>query len=123
MRSKQDNKPYLFASDFFGAPLVPDMDTNGFVVAGTCNEQLFGMCESMWRPGEDIFSSVWELLFYDRNRLQGWSRKSYLRLFHSVCSQVCTACGFDEGCTLLIPRVTGFDRDCVSGWGANVYVM
>jgi 20S proteasome subunit beta 3 len=48
----QDNKPYLFASDFIGAPLVPDMDTNGFVVAGTCTEQLFGMCESMWRPGK-----------------------------------------------------------------------
>ncbi len=48
----QDNKPYLFSSDFFGAPMVPDMDTNGFVVAGTCTEQLYGMCESMWRQGK-----------------------------------------------------------------------
>ena len=53
----QDNKPYLFASDFIGAPLIPDMETNGFVVAGTCTEQLFGMCESMWHPGnQPIFA-------------------------------------------------------------------
>ena len=48
----KENKPYLFSSDFIGAPLLPDMDTNGFVVAGTCTEQLMGMCESMWRKGE-----------------------------------------------------------------------
>jgi hypothetical protein len=47
-----ENKPYLFASDFIGAPLIPDMESNGFVVSGTCTEQLFGMCESMWKPGE-----------------------------------------------------------------------
>jgi hypothetical protein len=32
--------------------MIPDMDTNGFVVAGTCTEQLYGMCESMWRQGK-----------------------------------------------------------------------
>jgi len=36
-----DNKPYLFSSDFIGAPLLPDMETNGFVAAGTCTDQVF----------------------------------------------------------------------------------
>jgi hypothetical protein len=70
----QDNKPYLFASDFFGAPLIPDMDTNGFVVAGTCNEQLFGMCESMWRPGKFMFCVFACGHTYDWDRRDGAGR-------------------------------------------------
>ena len=35
-----ENKPYLFSSDFIGAPLLPDMESNGFVAAGTCTEQV-----------------------------------------------------------------------------------
>lgn len=80
----EDNKPYLFSSDFIGAPMIPDMDTNGFVVAGTCTEQLYGMCESMWRQGmeaEELFETISQCL------------------------------------------LAGFDRDCVSGWGANVYII
>eukprot|EP00283_Hemiselmis_rufescens_P015021 CAMPEP_0173468582 /NCGR_PEP_ID=MMETSP1357-20121228/76924_1 /TAXON_ID=77926 /ORGANISM="Hemiselmis rufescens, Strain PCC563" /LENGTH=209 /DNA_ID=CAMNT_0014436805 /DNA_START=22 /DNA_END=651 /DNA_ORIENTATION=+ len=78
------NNPYLFASDFIGAPLIPDMDSNGFVVSGTCNEQLFGMCESMWRPDlepEELFETVSQCL------------------------------------------LAGFDRDCMSGWGATVHII
>jgi 20S proteasome subunit beta 3 len=72
-----ENKPYLFASDFIGAPLIPDMETNGFVTAGTCTEQLFGMCESMWRPGmepEELFETVSQCLLgaFDRDCLSGW---------------------------------------------------
>jgi len=79
-----ENKPYLFASDFIGAPLIPDMDSNGFVVSGTCTEQLFGMCESMWRPDlepEELFETVSQCL------------------------------------------LAGFDRDCMSGWGATVHII
>ena len=35
-----DNNPYLFSSDFIGAPLLPDLESNGFVAAGTCTEQV-----------------------------------------------------------------------------------
>lgn len=71
------NEPYLFASDFIGAPLIPDMDSNGFVVAGTSSEQLFGMCESMWRPGldpEELFETISQCLLAgsDRDCLAGW---------------------------------------------------
>jgi 20S proteasome subunit beta 3 len=79
-----ENKPYLFSSDFIGAPLLPDMETNGFVAAGTCTEQLMGMCESMWKPGlepEDLFETISQCL------------------------------------------LAGADRDCLSGWGATVYII
>eukprot|EP00292_Cryptomonas_paramecium_P015918 CAMPEP_0113675374 /NCGR_PEP_ID=MMETSP0038_2-20120614/7975_1 /TAXON_ID=2898 /ORGANISM="Cryptomonas paramecium" /LENGTH=208 /DNA_ID=CAMNT_0000592131 /DNA_START=26 /DNA_END=652 /DNA_ORIENTATION=- /assembly_acc=CAM_ASM_000170 len=73
----EDNKPFLFSSDLIGAPLVPDMDTNGFVVSGTCTEQLFGMCESMWRPDlepEELFETISQCLLggFDRDCASGW---------------------------------------------------
>eukprot|EP00918_Siedleckia_nematoides_P035008 GHVU01076092.1.p1 GENE.GHVU01076092.1~~GHVU01076092.1.p1 ORF type:complete len:194 (-),score=37.64 GHVU01076092.1:62-586(-) len=79
-----ENNPYLFSSDFIGAPLLPDMESNGFVAAGTCTEQLMGMCESMWKPGlepEELFETVSQCL------------------------------------------LAGADRDCLSGWGATVYII
>ena len=73
----KDNNPYLFASDFIGAPLLPDMETNGFVTAGTCTDQLYGMCESMWRPEmepEELFETVSQCLLgaLERDCLSGW---------------------------------------------------
>ncbi|EKX31444.1 proteasome subunit beta type 3 [Guillardia theta CCMP2712] len=81
----KENKPYLFSSDFIGAPLLPDMDTNGFVVAGTCTEQLMGMCESMWRKDlepEELFETVSQCLLagQDRDCLSGWGA-----VVHIIC--------------------------------------
>eukprot|EP00293_Proteomonas_sulcata_P007586 CAMPEP_0184289438 /NCGR_PEP_ID=MMETSP1049-20130417/1912_1 /TAXON_ID=77928 /ORGANISM="Proteomonas sulcata, Strain CCMP704" /LENGTH=174 /DNA_ID=CAMNT_0026596267 /DNA_START=101 /DNA_END=625 /DNA_ORIENTATION=- len=81
----EDNNPYLFASDFIGAPLVPDMDTNGFVLAGTATEQLFGMCESMWRPNlepEELFETCSQCMLagMDRDCLSGWGAT-----IHIIC--------------------------------------
>ena len=44
----KDHKPFMCAYDFIGC-LSPAED---FVVSGTTSEQLFGVCESFWRPGE-----------------------------------------------------------------------
>ena len=41
-----DNKPFISGTDIIGAPLF----AKDFVVAGTCSEQLFGMCESLFKP-------------------------------------------------------------------------
>ncbi len=41
-----DNQPYVASTDLIGCSMVP----NDFVVGGTSNEQLYGMCESLWRP-------------------------------------------------------------------------
>lgn len=42
----KNNKPYICAMDLLGAPLL----TDDFVLAGTCSENLYGMCESLYRP-------------------------------------------------------------------------
>lgn len=36
----------LASTDLIGCP----MDAADFVVGGTCSENLFGMCEALWRP-------------------------------------------------------------------------
>ncbi|KNC70373.1 hypothetical protein SARC_17104, partial [Sphaeroforma arctica JP610] len=40
------NKPFICAMDLLGCENV----TNDFVVAGTCADSLYGMCESLWEP-------------------------------------------------------------------------
>ena len=40
------NAPYIATMDLIGCP----METKNFVVGGTCTEQLYGMCESLWSP-------------------------------------------------------------------------
>ncbi|KAH8291562.1 hypothetical protein KR018_000406, partial [Drosophila ironensis] len=42
-------QPYICSMDVIGARNV----TNDFVVAGSCTSQLFGMCETLWRPNLD----------------------------------------------------------------------
>ena len=39
-------EPYISSMDLIGCP----METNDFVVSGTCSEQMYGMCESLWEP-------------------------------------------------------------------------
>ena len=39
-------EPYISTMDLIGCP----METKDFVVGGTCSEQLYGMCESLWNP-------------------------------------------------------------------------
>ena len=39
-------QPYIAAMDLIGCP----MEAEDFVVSGTCSEQMYGMCESLWRP-------------------------------------------------------------------------
>ena len=40
------NEPFIGAMDLIGCPDI----TKDFVVGGTCTEQLYGMCETLWRP-------------------------------------------------------------------------
>ncbi len=39
-------KPFVANLDLIGCPMV----TEDFVVGGTCTEQLYGMCESLYEP-------------------------------------------------------------------------
>jgi 20S proteasome subunit beta 3 len=68
-----DNTPFLCAMDLLGAPLK----TEDFVLAGTCSWQLYGMCESLWRPNlspDELFEVISQCLLasVDRDALSGW---------------------------------------------------
>ncbi|KAM7393604.1 hypothetical protein PAMP_020462 [Pampus punctatissimus] len=39
-------EPFICSLDLIGCPMV----TEDFVVSGTCSEQMYGMCESLWEP-------------------------------------------------------------------------
>lgn len=65
--------PYITATDLLGA----GVDTTDFVVGGTCSEQLYGVCEAMYKPNleaEDLFEVISQALLagVDRDCLSGW---------------------------------------------------
>jgi len=39
-------EPFVCNLDLIGCPMV----ATDFVVSGTCTEQMYGMCESLWVP-------------------------------------------------------------------------
>eukprot|EP00448_Togula_jolla_P023884 CAMPEP_0170592744 /NCGR_PEP_ID=MMETSP0224-20130122/13084_1 /TAXON_ID=285029 /ORGANISM="Togula jolla, Strain CCCM 725" /LENGTH=202 /DNA_ID=CAMNT_0010916663 /DNA_START=1 /DNA_END=609 /DNA_ORIENTATION=- len=69
----KNQKPFLCAFDFIGA-----MSKNEeFVVSGTSSEQLYGVCESFWRPKmnkDELFETLAQCLLsaVDRDCLAGW---------------------------------------------------
>lgn len=67
------NKPFLCATDLIGAECF----TDDFVVSGTSSENLYGMCESLYRPDmepNDLFETLAQSLLaaVDRDALSGW---------------------------------------------------
>lgn len=40
------DKPFVASMDLIGCPMLVD----DFVVSGTCSEQMYGMCESLYKP-------------------------------------------------------------------------
>merc|ERR1719444_235643 len=69
----KDNKPFMCAFDFIGAM----SKSEDFVVSGTTSEQLYGVCESFWRPGmnkDELFETLAQCLLsaVDRDCLAGW---------------------------------------------------
>lgn len=66
-------EPFICNLDLIGCPMI----TEDFVVAGTCTEQLYGMCESLWVPDlepDDLFETVSQSLLnaVDRDAVSGW---------------------------------------------------
>ena len=68
-----DNKPVIGASDSIGA-----MSTSSdFACVGTASTELYGACESLWRPGmgpDELFECCSKVLLsaIDRDSLSGW---------------------------------------------------
>ncbi|XP_077978368.1 proteasome subunit beta type-3-like [Glandiceps talaboti] len=67
------SEPFICSLDLIGCPMEPE----DFVVAGTSSEQLYGMCESLWRPdmeSDELFECISQSLLnaVDRDALAGW---------------------------------------------------
>ena len=54
--------------DLIGCPMI----TEDFVVSGTCNEQMYCMCESLWEPNMVRF----QILYLD------------IVMKHTICKQI-----------------------------------
>jgi 20S proteasome subunit beta 3 len=70
---EDDNTPFICSADLIGCLNF----AKDFVVSGTCAEQLFGMCESLWEPDlepDDLFETISQSLInaVDRDALSGW---------------------------------------------------
>lgn len=72
-------KPFICNMDLIGCPNVPD----DFVVVGTCAEQLYGMCETLWKPDmqpDELFECISQALVnaFDRDAISGWGASVYI---------------------------------------------
>lgn len=97
-------EPFICSLDLIGCPMV----TEDFVVSGTCSEQMYGMCESLWEP--DMVSTV------ESDGLHLKIKAAYLR---SVFVQEPE----DLFETISQAMLNAVDRDAVSGMGVVVHVM
>ncbi|XP_017875472.1 proteasome subunit beta type-3 [Ceratina calcarata] len=66
-------EPFICNMDLIGCISSP----KGFVVGGTCIEQLYGMCESLYEPDmepDDLFETISQALVNacDRDAISGW---------------------------------------------------
>lgn len=72
-------EPFICNMDLIGCPNVPD----DFVVAGTCGEQLYGMCETLWKPDlepDQLFEVISQAMInaFDRDAISGWGATVYI---------------------------------------------
>lgn len=66
-------EPFICNMDLIGCPNKP----NDFVVAGTCAEQLYGMCETLWKPDMTpaaLFECISQSMMnaFARDAISGW---------------------------------------------------
>ena len=66
-------EPFICGMDVIGCQEMPE----DFTVAGTCNEQLYGMCETLWEPNlnpDELFEVIAQALLNacDRDAISGW---------------------------------------------------
>ncbi|KAJ2611864.1 proteasome core particle subunit beta 3 [Coemansia sp. RSA 1365] len=69
----KNNQPFICNMDLIGCINYAD----DFVVAGTADNNLFGMCESLWEPDlgpEELFETISQSLLnaVDRDAMSGW---------------------------------------------------
>lgn len=72
-------EPFISSHDLIGCPQVSE----DFCIAGTCEEQLVGMCETLWEPNlgpEELFEVTAQALINacDRDAISGWGATVYI---------------------------------------------
>jgi 20S proteasome subunit beta 3 len=72
-------KPFICSMDLIGCISSP-VD---FCVVGTCEEQLYGMCETLWRENlepDDLFETISQAMLnaFDRDAISGWGASVYI---------------------------------------------
>lgn len=77
--NSKTSKPFICGFDSIGCIDCP----NDFVVCGTAEKQLYGMCESLYEPNlepEDLFETISQALLnaVDRDALSGWGAVVYI---------------------------------------------
>ncbi|KAG8139826.1 putative Proteasome subunit beta type protein [Naja naja] len=65
-------EPFICSLDLIGCPMI----TDDFVVSGTCTEQMYGMCESLWEPDmepDHLFETIGQSMLnaVDRDAVSG----------------------------------------------------
>ncbi|KAH8740151.1 proteasome component [Cryptosporidium ryanae] len=75
----KDNVPYIAAFDLIGCLSV----CNEFAISGTADNQLFGICESYYRPDlepDELMEIISQCILsgIDRDAFSGWGVKVYL---------------------------------------------
>lgn len=66
-------EPFICSTDLIGCTTFP----NDFVVTGTADNMLYGMCEALWEEGlepDDLFETISQALLnaVDRDAMSGW---------------------------------------------------
>merc|ERR1711934_282520 len=69
----EENKPFICNTDLLGSPV----ETDDFVVGGTCTDFLYGACESLYKPDmglDELFETLAQSLMaaVDRDCISGW---------------------------------------------------
>jgi len=84
-----NNEPFISGMDLIGAPVF----AKDFVLAGTSDEAMFGMAESLWRPDldpEQLFEVISQTLLnaFDRDAVSGWGAMVHIVTPDNVITRV-----------------------------------
>ncbi|XP_075266103.1 proteasome subunit beta type-3-like isoform X1 [Convolutriloba macropyga] len=76
---EETGQPKIANTDLIGA----ECTAQDFAVGGTGSDELYGMCEALWKPGlkpDQLFEAVSQSLVnaFDRDALSGWGAEVYL---------------------------------------------
>lgn len=81
-------EPYICNMDIIGCKNEP----KDFIVGGTASNQLYGMCEMLWKPDlppDTLFEVISQALLnaFDRDAMSGWGATVYIIEKHRITTK------------------------------------